>query len=365
MALNGVAIKGPAEGATSCMSPSDYGHSASGRTACPLRGSADGVFSCGDMVRSRGRDFDKCGGYTDPTSGEYSYHMSPVCLLQQLQAARQNLTTLAVVSTPVTGYETTISYASTASVSPQVGWAMDGFPIYGPYGAGGVAMLRCGLPNAHASLCLDECNGYEGALPQIDSFAYRYYFSGGSDSTGHCSESIVDGSCSRLFGKCCASSLPPATSYPYSLGCLRGCTHGDVSCAPSGVKGTTSFYIPSISSFKSINSTFSEGMTYLTEPYPVDAEVETSLSDASAAAVAAEQVLAQRLPVARVVVVRVPSNGSIVIVSKEQGAYTYYDEVSYAFITISHSHIYSSYPDIALLFRISSRLAPPSSPPLP
>ena len=42
--------------------------------------------------------------------------------------------------------------------SPQLGWALDGFPVYGPYGPGGRRMAHAEQGCA-GPLCLDECGG--------------------------------------------------------------------------------------------------------------------------------------------------------------------------------------------------------------
>lgn len=95
--------------------------------------------------------------------------------------------------------------------SPQLGWALDGFPVFGPVGAKGtyivlamevcitsyficiansiplhshilattgIAMLPCGGAGAHPVLCLDVCGGYQGKLPGYDKYLYRYYVPG-------------------------------------------------------------------------------------------------------------------------------------------------------------------------------------------
>ena len=50
---------------------------------------------------------------------------------------------------------------STNAHSPQIGWAYDGFPVYGPNGMAGAVMAKCGSAAADSSNCLDECNGQE------------------------------------------------------------------------------------------------------------------------------------------------------------------------------------------------------------
>ena len=50
--------------------------------------------------------------------------------------------------------------------------------IYGPLGPGGVEIRNCGASGAHATYCQDVCGGYEGELPDIDNYKYRYYITG-------------------------------------------------------------------------------------------------------------------------------------------------------------------------------------------
>jgi uncharacterized protein (TIGR03437 family) len=70
--------------------------------------------------------FDDCEGH-QPNTGTYHYHANPLCLRAQLN---DNLITLR-------SSRNGVSYAELASGwrhSPILGWAMDGYPIYGPYG---------------------------------------------------------------------------------------------------------------------------------------------------------------------------------------------------------------------------------------
>jgi uncharacterized protein (TIGR03437 family) len=70
--------------------------------------------------------FDSCVGH-QPGNGSYHYHASPLCLRAQLNDNLQILRTSRNGST----------YAELASGwhhSPILGWAPDGYPIYGPYG---------------------------------------------------------------------------------------------------------------------------------------------------------------------------------------------------------------------------------------
>ena len=131
--------------------------------------------------------FDCCTGHSDYEAA-YHYHFPPSCLLAQANKVA-----------PISDGH-----------SAQVGWAEDGFPIYGPLGPGGVEIRNCGTSGAHATYCQDECGGYEGELPGVDNYKYRYYITG----------KVGD-----------LNSLPSnpkpdleALYYPYTIRCYRGCT---------------------------------------------------------------------------------------------------------------------------------------------
>jgi len=84
-----------------------------------------------------GDTFDECGGHSASGSeASYHVHIPPSCLLTQLG-----------------------QYDS--SHSPQVGWAFDGFPIYGPRGTEGVMMQTCSEIGGTygVDVCTDECGG--------------------------------------------------------------------------------------------------------------------------------------------------------------------------------------------------------------
>lgn len=149
---------------------------------CPVNGEQDGVLYCGDEVPVVAALMDKCGGYADK-EGRYKYHVPPVCLIDQLSAmATRSAEYRAAInsSTVEEGLSVTLKKRLQAlqlgpawtAPSPQLGWALDGFPIYGPVGTKGIPMLRCGSTGAHASVCLDDCNGYKGATAE-DKFMYR------------------------------------------------------------------------------------------------------------------------------------------------------------------------------------------------
>lgn len=167
-----------------------------------------------------------------------------------------------------------------AGLSPQLGWALDGFPVYGPRGPKGVFMRRCGLPGAHPTLCLDYCNGLEASLPGIDNYLYRYFMPGDfnyeqrspgmsdgdpwqlrdvrvcsrrinmtdSPTATSASESMKVVDCARTDSDaCCAAALPGhRLFYPYSIGCFRGCLAGDIACMVSGQPGVSRFFQPAL-----------------------------------------------------------------------------------------------------------------------
>ena len=132
----------------------DYGSVGVALNGVPIysqRGVGD---SCVDSISEEGATFDKCGGHADPFTLEYHYHVAPSCLLRQLN---------------FTG-------SAYRLPSAQIGWALDGFPIYGPTGPNGLAMMTCGTCGAHYKYCLDSCNGYYGSLEETnaeDGYMYR------------------------------------------------------------------------------------------------------------------------------------------------------------------------------------------------
>ena len=143
---------------------------------------ADGTCDLLDTSSDRGEwmGFDFCSGHTGGANGfnPYHYHFPPSCLLDQAGATE-------------------------TAHSPQVGWALDGFPVYGPRGVGGAELT---------SDDVDECSGVEGELPDVDGFKYRYYFTGAT---------------SDLFSLP-SSPKPAARNYPFSFACYRGCTWADL-----------------------------------------------------------------------------------------------------------------------------------------
>ncbi|MBX3502045.1 MAG: YHYH protein [Alphaproteobacteria bacterium] len=98
--------------------------------------------------------FDGCEGHPPP-GGLYHYHHHGPCLPQ----------------------------AAPGQDSPLVGWALDGFAIYGPYGEGG---------RKYSNRDLDECHGTIGRVRRMDgSWTTTYHYRANDE-------------------------------FPYTLGCFRG-----------------------------------------------------------------------------------------------------------------------------------------------
>jgi len=154
-----------------------------------------------------GDTFDKCGEHSSSdTSAGYHTHIPPSCLLHQLNE-------------------------SADSHSPQIGWAPDGFPVYGPRGPrdGAKIKLCSEQTNTDSTYCLDECSGLELELPSVDNFKYRYYITG---------EDFLDGNnaADPTSGSDPINPLPTEEYYPFTPLCYRGCCPNGVTC--SGTRAT-------------------------------------------------------------------------------------------------------------------------------
>lgn len=241
ISLNGVSIQSLSEGSSVCGTPEEYGEQNGIGSECNLNGIDDGTNYCGDQVIAYAGQFDYCGGHADRATGLYHYHIPPSCLIDDL------------------GARTTSEDSPSADLhSMQVGWALDGFPVYGPLGPGGVQMMPCTNPGRHQTLCLDSCNGYYGRLAGVDEYLYRYYMTGPVGS-GKCSSATeVNGAlvtCDREDAKCCSDVVPPTTFAPYTLGCYRGCAYNDHGCLLSNeLEGTSDYFFPSLSNYAAANT---------------------------------------------------------------------------------------------------------------
>jgi hypothetical protein len=166
-----------------------------------------------DSTSSEWTGFDCCSGHSEQT-GDYHYHFPPSCLLRQIGDLSD-------------GH------------SPQVGWAYDGFPIYGPKGPGGIDMkyssaactnagVTCSDP-ATSSYALDMCGGYEGEISSVDNFKYRYYIVG---ATSDLSKLPTDP----------RPSAAAAPIFAFTMNCQRGFTATELTGGSTGTTGVASAY---------------------------------------------------------------------------------------------------------------------------
>lgn len=174
---------------------------------------------------AEGNTFDQCGCHPSQTDqASYHCHVPPSCLLQQLGQ-------------------------SDSAHSPQVGWAFDGFPVYGPRGPDGTMMKTCTQTGGTygTSVCTDDCGGYYLDDGSIDEFVYRYYIQG----------TYNDGTSCDLPG--CPS--PTEEYYPNTPVCFRGCCpvgstceSGITSChGKTTLDGYTSDYTAAVPTVNSLS----------------------------------------------------------------------------------------------------------------
>jgi hypothetical protein len=131
-----------------------------------------------DDDESEWTSFDMCDGHAQMT-GDYHYHFAPSCLNAQAEVAN-----------PSTG--------TAEGHSPQLGWAYDGFPVYGPLYTAGAKVAG-----------LDACGGKAEEIADLDGFKYRYYFTGDT---------------SNLYSLPAHPKPDQATASPFTFDCYVGCT---------------------------------------------------------------------------------------------------------------------------------------------
>ena len=91
----------------------------------PGGGTGDGIWTR-NAAYGEAETFDLCNGH-QPGSGMYHHHINPVCLRAQLND------NVVAVSSGRLGTQYT-EKTSGWTHSPILGWAFDGYPVYGPYG---------------------------------------------------------------------------------------------------------------------------------------------------------------------------------------------------------------------------------------
>lgn len=89
-------------------------------------GSGDGIWTR-NAAYGEAETFDQCNGH-QPQTGMYHHHINPVCLRAQLN---DNLAPVYLNGRLGSQYA---EASSNLHHSPILGWAYDGYPIYGPYG---------------------------------------------------------------------------------------------------------------------------------------------------------------------------------------------------------------------------------------
>jgi hypothetical protein len=181
-----------------------------------------------------GYSFDFCGQHSSGASpGNYHTHVAPPCLLHQLGQTDDSL-------------------------SPLLGFMVDGFPIYGPRGPGGVMIKRCSEATADPTYCTDQCGGIYDDSQTIwaDGYVYRYFMMGpynsASESTDLCTNDMWRDIDEGAFSTCGYDF--PETYYPFTPLCLRGCMPSTARIVDSG----TSVTLPSCAGKTSIAGTVSD-----------------------------------------------------------------------------------------------------------
>jgi hypothetical protein len=114
-------------------------------------GGGDGIWRRdANTIYGEAATFDPCNAH-QPGNGEYHYHENPICLRYQLN---DNLTAANVGTANATYSETT----GALHHSPILGWAFDGYPVYGPYGYSTATSSSSGVRRMVSSYALRTDN---------------------------------------------------------------------------------------------------------------------------------------------------------------------------------------------------------------
>lgn len=98
--------------------------------------------------------YDICNGHSD-TKHQYHYHMPPICYLKSMGVEFADEHSWWIDEDEVRDFaEMKNMFPQTAPPSPVVGFALDGYPIYGPYDNAGNRMSSSAYGGD-----VDECNG--------------------------------------------------------------------------------------------------------------------------------------------------------------------------------------------------------------
>jgi len=120
-----------------------------GTTPSGWTGGGDGIWRR-NAVYAEVFTFDPCNAH-QPGSGEYHYHDNPVCLRYQLG---DNIVGTNVGTASATYSEST----ATLHHSPLLGFAFDGYPVYGPYGYSTATSATSGVRRMVSSYALRTDN---------------------------------------------------------------------------------------------------------------------------------------------------------------------------------------------------------------
>ena len=153
--------------------------------------------------------FDECLGHVD-ANHNYHFHGPPTCLLQHLGGVGNS------------SWWFDGGWPNKSRPSPIVGWALDGFPIYGPYDEHGDLMR-----GHKQDVTLDPCNG-----KKLADGSYAYFTSPGEPYTVACFRGVPG----KAIGKTSFMNIA-----------FKGLTQRQIRCPPKGlqskyypVKGTSS-----------------------------------------------------------------------------------------------------------------------------
>jgi len=135
-------------------------------TAKEITDDVVGIMTNGVLLDSHKEtwSYDVCNGHSDKKH-QYHYHIPPICYLESMGIATPDSHKWWIDGGEVRDYaDMAAQWPATASASPVVGFARDGFPIYALYDADGELQRSQAFGGS-----LDECNG------KIDSNGYGYY----------------------------------------------------------------------------------------------------------------------------------------------------------------------------------------------
>ena len=149
VAVMGVAIGCSSTSSASTTTPTNTPPAGGG--SANWQGQGDGVWRRDAMsIYGEIYTLDPCKAH-QPGTGEYHYHANPVCLRYQLNdnLVGTNVGTSAATYTETTGVKTH---------SPLLGWAYDGYPVYGPYGYSSATSATSGVRRMVSSYAIRKDN---------------------------------------------------------------------------------------------------------------------------------------------------------------------------------------------------------------